>query len=118
MLRTGFYPALALLALALAAGQALRSQVPADRQWEFATVSKGQAWGDNSAIGTTQWHNDAYACTFGLTNCPKFVADGAGDSAMQKAAAALGEEGWELVAVVATERERNMYFRRPKPARK
>ena len=129
MTKPAVYTSITLVATILAGGQILRSQAlaPTDRQWEYASVTSGQTWGEQTALGAPyKWFASAYTCFAASSGCRSAATvqaetSGATDvgTAMMKAASALGEEGWEMVSATSGENgNRVMYFRRPKSAQK
>src|SRR5580704_16628193 len=127
MTKSAVYTSITLLATILVAGQMLKSQVPstppADRQWEYASVTSGQTWGEGTSPGPYLWSATAYTCYAASSGCGSSVtskADGQDlGTAMMKAASALGDDRWELVSVTSGgDHARVMYFRRPKTARR
>ncbi|HLK68897.1 MAG TPA: hypothetical protein VKU19_35945 [Bryobacteraceae bacterium] len=113
MTKPAVYASFILLGL-IAAGPLLKSQIPApaDRQWEYASVTMGQVVGE------------AFTCFASPQGCSSVVttkvAATDNHTPMLAAAAALGRDNWELVSVTHGEYKVDniMYFRRPKPLTK
>lgn len=127
MTKPAVYTSITLLATVLVAGQMLKSQVPAppaDRQWEYASVTSGRTWSEQATPGGQyQEFATAYTCYAASSGCGSAVTSKVEASdvgtAMMKAASALGDDGWELVSVTSgVSGDRFMYFRRPKTAQK
>src|ERR1039457_3631142 len=131
MTKPAVYTSITLLAAILLASQVLKSQAPpappADRQWEFASVTSGRTEGEGPAPGGPyQYFARAYTCYAASSGCgssvtSKVEASDLSDvgTAMMKAASALGDDRWELVSVTSgANGDRVRYFRRPKTAQK